>query len=86
MVVGKYNKKFITLDEVFASDIVGDGTDGITGPFETAQGGFFQGQVIPLCAGWFGEINEDFEKTIKVLGRKTPAGEDGMTIAPGEHR
>ena len=40
------HKRFKRLDEVFASDIVGDGTTGISGPFEAAQGRFFTGQVI----------------------------------------
>ena len=35
-----YHKRFKKLDEVFASDVVGDGTTGIMGPFEAAQGRF----------------------------------------------
>ena len=46
-------------------DVVGDGTNGIMGPFETAQGCFYQGKQIPLCAGAFGEMNEDLEKVIE---------------------
>ena len=40
------------------------------------------GQVILLCAGWFGEINEDFEKVIRTLAREAAAGRDGMAISP----
>ena len=38
--------------------------------------------MIPLCAGWFGEINEDFEKVIVALAREAAAGEDGMAVSP----
>ena len=38
--------------------------------------------MIPLCAGWFGEINEDFEKVIVTLAREASAGEDGMAVSP----
>ena len=38
MVAGEYNKKFKTLDEVFASDVVGDQTDNVKKQFETVQG------------------------------------------------
>ena len=37
---------------------------------------------IPICAGWFGEINEDFNKTIKVLVSGAASGEDGATMSP----
>ncbi|KAL9183104.1 hypothetical protein ACHAXT_004891 [Thalassiosira profunda] len=40
------------------------------------------GQVIPLVAGWFGEVNKDFEKVIKVLARHAAASDDGLTISP----
>ena len=50
---------------MFASDVVGDGTTGITGPFEAAQGRFFTGQVIPLVVGAFGDVNEALEKVLK---------------------
>ena len=63
MVVSSYSRKFKTLDVKFAADIVGDGESGIKGLFETAQQQFLQGQVIPMCAVWFGEINKDFEKS-----------------------
>ena len=66
-----YRSKFKKLDKKFAADIVGDGTGDIVGPFEAAQAWFYRGQVIPLCAGWFGEINEDFEKVIKLLAQKS---------------
>ena len=47
-----YHNRCKKLDEVFASDVVGDGTTGIMGPFEAAQR-FLTGQVIPLVVGAF---------------------------------
>ena len=38
--------------------------------------------MIPLCAGAFGEINEDFEKVIKRIAKEAAAGIDGLTISP----
>ena len=67
---------------MFATDVVGDGTNRIMGPFKTAQGCFYRGKVIPLCAGAFREINEDFEKVIKRLAKEAAAGIDGLTISP----
>ena len=81
MVVQSYNRKFKKLDNNFATDVVGDGSDGVVGPFEAAQKHFY-GHVISLCAGWFGEINEDFEKVIGTLAREAAAGEDGMAVSP----
>ena len=74
--------RFKKLDEVFASDAVGDGTTGITGPFEAAQGRFFTGQVIPLVVGAFGEVNEALEKVLKRVAKAAAAGTDGLTISP----
>ena len=52
----------------------------IKGLCETAQQQFHRGQVMPICAGWFGEINEDFDKRIKILAREAAAGMDGMCV------
>ena len=38
--------------------------------------------MIPICAGWFKEIDEDFGKGIKLLVREAAAGDDGTTISP----
>ena len=35
-----------------------------------------------MCAEWFGEINEDFNKTIKTLAREAAAGMDCMSASP----
>jgi hypothetical protein len=77
-----YHKRFKKLDEVFASDVVGDGTAGITGPFEAAQGRFFTGQVIPLVVGAFGEVNEELEKVLKRVAKAAAAETDGLSISP----
>ena len=72
-IVTSYNRKFKTLDVKFAADMVGDGKRDTKGQFETAQQQFLRGQVISMCEGWFGEINEDFDKTIKILAREAAA-------------
>jgi hypothetical protein len=77
-----YSRKFKKLDTLFAADVVGDGSGPAVGPFEAAQSRFYRGQVIPICAGWFGEIGEDFEKVIRILAREAASGDDGMTISP----
>jgi len=38
--------------------------------------------VVPLCAGAFGDVNEDLEKVIKCLAKEAAAGIDGLTISP----
>ena len=40
------------------------------------SGRFYKGIVIPLVAGWFGEINGDFEQTIVTLAKETTAASD----------
>ena len=74
LVVQSYNRKFKKLDSKFAADVVGGGNNGIVGPFEAAQKNFYCGHVIPLCAGWFGKINDDFEKVIRTLAKEAAAG------------
>jgi len=36
--------------------------------------------VIPLCTGWFGEMNEDFDKIIKSIVREAGLGDNGLWI------
>ena len=80
MIGQEYRKKFKTLDRTCASDIVGDGTNNVVGPFEVAQRRFYRGQVIPLCAGGFWGINKDFEKALKVLAGEAASGTAGLSI------
>ena len=51
-------------------------------PFETAQGRFLTGQVIPLVVGAFGDVNEALEKVLKQVAKAAAAGTDGLTISP----
>ena len=81
LVSQEYARKFKKLDAKFASEVVGS-EGGIVGPFETSQRRFHRGQVIPLVAGWFGEIGRDFETVIRQLAREAAAGDDGMSISP----
>ena len=66
------------LDRMFAADVVGGGTGDIVGPFEQSQNRFLRGQVISVCAGWFGEINNDFEKILQLLAREAASNDDGL--------
>ena len=52
------------------------------GPFQAALGHFFWGQVIPICAGWFSKINEDFDRFIKRLAHAAATGDHGLQISP----
>jgi hypothetical protein len=71
-----YHKRFKKLDEVFISS---DGSN----PFETAQGRFLTGQVIPLMVvGAFGDVNEALEKVLKQVAKAAAAGTEGLTISP----
>eukprot|EP00956_Cyclotella_meneghiniana_P011950 scaffold16843_cov51-Cyclotella_meneghiniana.AAC.6 len=80
-VVSEYQSRFQNLDKHYAPDVVGDGNGRITGPFESAQNQFHCGQVIPLCAGAFGEVNRDFTRLNKVLARGVSASEEGLSIS-----
>jgi hypothetical protein len=52
------------------------------GPFEAAEKRFFRGQVIPICTGWFGEVNKDYKTLITKLAQEAAAGDNGMRISP----
>ena len=81
-ILSQYSNKFKKLDRVFVEEVVGNGETSITEPFQMAQGRFFWGQVIPMCAGWFGEIGKDFAQVVKILAREAASGDHGMTILP----
>jgi hypothetical protein len=55
-----YDQKFKKLDRLFAADVIGYGTSEVVGPFESAKKRFFRGTIIPVCIGWFGEVNKDY--------------------------
>ena len=81
-IVKEYDLKFKKLDRVYAPDVVGDGSNGVVGPFEAAQQLFIGGQVVPLVVGAFGDVNKDLEKMLRTLAKCAAAGEDGMSISP----
>jgi hypothetical protein len=77
-VVNKYNLKFRKLDILFASDFVGDGSNDIIGPFQTAQTQFYCKGIILLCIRGYREINQVFNKVLQQLAREAAAGHDGL--------
>ncbi len=81
-VILSYDQKFKKLDSLFAADVVGNGTSEVVGPFEAAKKRFFKGTVIPVCAGWFREVNKDYETLISMLAQEAAAGDNGMRISP----
>ncbi|EJK71557.1 hypothetical protein THAOC_06984 [Thalassiosira oceanica] len=66
-----YRKRTLDLDRAHAPEVVGDGTNGQVGPFEEALGQFHTGNVFPIVAGAFGEVNEDASKLVTNLARLT---------------
>jgi hypothetical protein len=48
---------------------IGNGTSEVVGPFEAAKKRFFKGTVIPICTGWFGEVNKDYDSLISTLAQ-----------------
>ncbi len=77
-----YDQKFKKLDSLFAADVVGDRTSEVVGPFKAAKKRFFKGIVIPICTGWFGEVNKNYETLISTLAREAAAGDNSMWITP----
>ena len=64
--------------------MVGDGNNGIVGPFETAQSQFIGGQVIllVLVIAAFSEVNKDFAKMLKTFAKLASAEADGSINYP----
>jgi hypothetical protein len=52
------------------------------GLFEAAKRRFFKRTVIPICASWFGEVNNDYKTLISMLAQEAAAGDNGMRISP----
>ncbi|EJK54718.1 hypothetical protein THAOC_25630, partial [Thalassiosira oceanica] len=69
--VRSYRRRAAGLDQKYAQEVVGDGTNGQVGPFETALGEFYTGNVLPVAVGAFSEVNEDASKLITRLARLT---------------
>ncbi|EJK58006.1 hypothetical protein THAOC_21901, partial [Thalassiosira oceanica] len=77
-----YRKRTIDLDRAHAPEVVGDGTNGQVGPFEEALKQFHTGNVFPIAAGAFGEVNEDASKLIANLARLTAKTDFGKSMSP----
>ena len=78
----EYVRKVKRIDQVFAPGVVGDGNDGVSGPFENAYSTFCKGGVIPLVIGAYGETNEDFQDVLKVCARMAVARGDAVYNSP----
>ncbi|EJK52626.1 hypothetical protein THAOC_28080, partial [Thalassiosira oceanica] len=65
-----------------APEVVGDGTNGQVGPSEEALGQFHTGNVFPIVAGSFGEVNEDASKLVTNLARLTAKTDFGKSMSP----
>ncbi|EJK51514.1 hypothetical protein THAOC_29308 [Thalassiosira oceanica] len=70
------------LDQKYAQEVVGDGTNGQVGPFETALGEFYTGNALPVAVGAFSEVNEDASKLITRLARLTAKTDFGKSMSP----
>ena len=77
-----YRRRTLGLDRAHASEVVGDGTNGQVGPFEEALGQFHTGNVFPIVAGAFGEVNEDASKLVTNLARLTAQTDFGKSMSP----
>ena len=47
-----------------------EAANGTPGPFTQAQTRFICNGIIPLVAGFFADVNEDFDKTIRLLAER----------------
>ena len=61
---------------------MGNGNDGISGPFQNAYNTFCRGGVIPFVIGAYGETNEDFQEVLKVCARMAVARGDAVYNSP----
>ena len=78
----EYVRKVKRIDQIFAPSVVGNGNDGISGPFQNAYNTFCRGGVIPLVIGAYGEANEDFQEVLKVCARMAVARGDAVYNSP----
>ena len=78
----EYKAKLKELDKKYASDIVGDGTNGVTGPFERSLNRIVTKNVVPLVIGWYGETNEGLDKLLMKLARIASNGPEAHGVSP----
>ena len=78
----EYKAKLKDLDKKYASEIVGDGTNGVTGPFERSLNRIVTKNVVPLVIGWYGETNEGLDKLLMKLARIASNGPEAHGVSP----
>ena len=74
----EYVRKFKKMDEKFDWEAA----NGTPGAFTQAQTRFICNGIIPLVGGFWAEINEDFDKTIRLLARTAAATQEATLISP----
>ena len=72
----EYARKFQKLDEKF------DWENGTPGVFTQVQTRFVSNGIIPLVAGFWADVNEDFDKVIRTLARTAAATQEATHISP----
>ncbi|EJK51810.1 hypothetical protein THAOC_28987 [Thalassiosira oceanica] len=65
--VRSYRRRAAGLDQKYAQEVVGDGTNGQVGPFETALGEFYTGNALPVAVGAFGEVGRKPPPTLSTM-------------------
>ncbi|EJK68906.1 hypothetical protein THAOC_09880 [Thalassiosira oceanica] len=80
--VRSYRRRAAGLNQKYAQEVVGDGTNGQVGPFETALGEFYTGNALPVAVSAFSEVNEDASKLITRLSRLTAKTDFGKSMSP----
>ena len=61
---------------------MGDGTNGVIGPFERSLDRIATKNVVPLVVGWYGEINKGLNKLLMKLARIAPNGPEAQGVSP----
>lgn len=85
IIMKEYHAKFKCFDWIYAADIVDYGTGDTMGLFAIAKLKFYKGNFIPLFDGWFGEVNYDFWKLLRVLEHNAEAADDGLSLSLLSH-
>lgn len=74
----EYVRKFKKMDEKFDWETA----NGTPRAFTQAQTRFICNGIIPLVGGFWAEVNEDFDKTIRLLARTAAATQEATLISP----
>ena len=70
------------MDKKYAPETVGDGTNGVTGPFERSLDWIATKNVVPLVIGWYGEIKEGLNKLLMKLAQIASNGPEAQGMSP----